>query len=78
MRGESAPAGTAAAAQWPRELLDALPASVVIIEPGSARVLFANRAALELTGDDGPVGRSAAEWMPAGSCLDAEGRPLAG
>ena len=76
MRGESASAATAAAAQWPRELLDALPASVVIIEPGSARVLFANRAALGLTGDDGPVGRSAAEWMPSGSCLDAEGRPL--
>ena len=75
--GESAPAGTAAAAQWPHELLDALPASVVIIEPGSARVLFANRAALGLTGDDSPVGRSAAEWMPTGSCLDAEGRPLA-
>ena len=49
----------------------------MIIEPGSARVLFANRAALGLTGDDGPVGRSAAEWMPSGSCLDAEGRPLA-
>ena len=76
MRGESASAGRAAAAQWPRELLDALPASVVIIEPGSARVLFANRAALGLTGDEGPVGRSAAEWMPSGSCLDAEGRPL--
>ena len=66
----------AAAAEWPRELLDALPASVVIVEPGSARVLFANRAALALTGDDGPVGRSAAEWMPSGSCRDAEGRPL--
>ena len=76
MRGESASAARAAAAQWPRELLDALPASVVIIEPGSARVLFANRAALGLTGDEGPVGRSAAEWMPSGSCLDAEGRPL--
>jgi len=77
MRGESASAATAAAAEWPRELLDALPASVVIVEPGTARVLFANRAALGLTGDAGPVGRSAAEWMPSGSCRDAEGRPLA-
>ena len=77
MRGESASAAMAAAAEWPRELLDALPASVVIVEPGSARVLFANRAALALTGDAGPVGRSAAEWMPSGSCRDAEGRPLA-
>jgi PAS domain S-box-containing protein len=77
VRGESAPAATASAGIWPRELLDALPASVVIVEPGSARVLFANRAALELTGEEDPVGRSAAEWMPAGSCRDAEGRPLA-
>ena len=71
------PAATSSEADWPRTLLDALPASVVIVEPGSARVLFANRAALGLTGDDGPVGRSAAEWMPSGSCRDAEGRPLA-
>ncbi len=77
MRGESAQAAPASAATWPGELLDALPASVVIVEPGSARVLFANRAALELTGDEHPVGRSAAEWMPAGACRDAEGRPLA-
>ncbi|MEA2133296.1 MAG: hypothetical protein QOC68_1205 [Solirubrobacteraceae bacterium] len=71
------PAATSSEATWPRPLLDALPASVVIVEPGSARVLFANRAALELTGEEDPVGRSAAEWMPAASCRDAEGRPLA-
>jgi PAS domain S-box-containing protein len=71
------PAAASSEATWPRPLLDALPASVVIVEPGSARVLFANRAALELTGEEDPVGRSAAEWMPAGSCRDAEGRPLA-
>jgi PAS domain S-box-containing protein len=71
------PAAAASEAIWPRTLLDALPGSVVIVEPGSARVLFANRAALELTGEESPVGRSAAEWMPARSCRDAEGRPLA-
>ena len=77
MRGESAPAAPASASIWPRELLDALPASVVIVEPESARVLFANQAALELTGEESPVGRPVAEWIPAGSCRDAEGRPLA-
>ncbi len=71
------PAATSSEARWPRPLLDALPASVVIVEPASARVLFANLAALELTGDEDPVGRSAAEWMPAECCCDAEGRPLA-
>jgi len=64
------------AASWPRELLDALPASVVIIEPGSARVLFANRAAIELTGQESPVGRPVTDWIPAGACRDAEGRPF--
>ena len=77
MRGESGSAATAAAATWPRELLDALPASVLILEPGSARVLFANRAALELIGDESPVGQPAADLIPVGSCRDAEGRPLA-
>jgi PAS domain S-box-containing protein len=74
--GESVPGATLRAASWPRELLDALPASVVIVEPDSARVLFANRAALELTGEESPVGRPVTEWIPAGSCRDAEGRPL--
>jgi len=77
VRGEPAPAATAPEAGWPRALLDALPSSVIVVEPGTARVLFANRAALELTGEDDPVGRPAAEWMPAASCRDAEGRPLA-
>jgi PAS domain S-box-containing protein len=76
MRGESAPAAPPSAAIWPRELLDALPASVVIVEPGSARVLFANAAALELTGEKSPVGRPVTEWIPADACRDAEGRPL--
>ena len=77
MRGESASAARAAAAAGHGALLDALPASVVIVEPGSARVLFANRAALELTGEE--AGRPAPP--PSGcrpsACRDAEGRPLA-
>ena len=39
-------------------------------------MLFANRAALELTGEESPVGRPVTEWIPAGLCRDAEGRPL--
>jgi PAS domain S-box-containing protein len=76
VRGESGSAATESVATWPRELLDALPASVVIVEPDTARVLFANRAALELTGEESPVGRPVTEWIPAGACRDAEGRPL--
>ena len=76
MRGESASAPQAVAANWPRELFDALPAAVVVVEPDSARVLFANRAAVELTGEESPVGRPVTEWIPAGAIRDAEGRPL--
>ncbi len=57
-------------------LLDGLPTPVVLVEPGSGRVLAANRAARELTGED-PVGRTAAEWLPVDRCHDADGRPLA-
>jgi PAS domain S-box-containing protein len=60
----------------PGALLDGLPTPVVVVEPGSGRVLAANRAALELTGDD-PVGRPAAAWLPVDRCRDAEGQPLA-
>jgi len=57
------------------ELLDGLPTPVVVVEPGTGKVLAANRAAHELTGDD-PVGLPAAAWLPADRCRDADGRPL--
>jgi PAS domain S-box-containing protein len=68
--GESAPATSGI------ELLDGLPTPVVVVEPGSGRVLAANRAARELSGDD-PVGGPAAAWLPVERCRDADGRPLA-
>ncbi len=57
-------------------MLDGIPAAVVAVEPGTGRVLAANRSARELSGDD-PVGGSAAAWLPAERCRDADGRPLA-
>ena len=69
MRGESAPATSGS------ELLDGLPTPVVVLEPGSGRVLAANRAAHELSGED-PVGGLAAAWLPVDRCHDADGRPL--
>src|SRR3954453_20362470 len=56
-------------------MLDGIPSAVVAVEPGSGRVLAANRAARELSGED-PVGGSAAAWLPVERCRDAEGRPL--
>ena len=52
-----------------------MPAAVVAVEPGSCRVLAANRAARELSGED-PVGRPATAWLPVERCRDADGRPL--
>jgi PAS domain S-box-containing protein len=57
------------------ELLDGLPTPVVVLEHGSGRVLSANRAARELSGDD-PVGLPASAWLPVERCRDADGRPL--
>ena len=57
------------------DLLDGLPTPVVVVEPGSGRVLAANRAARELSGED-PIGGPAAAWLPAERCRDADGRPL--
>ena len=57
------------------ELLDGLPTPVVVVEPGSGRVVAANRAARELAGED-PVGGPVAAWLPVDRCRDADGRPL--
>jgi PAS domain S-box-containing protein len=56
------------------ELLDGLPTPVVVVEPGG-RVVSANRAARELSGED-PVGGPASAWLPIERCRDADGRPL--
>jgi PAS domain S-box-containing protein len=53
-----------------------MPAAVVVVDPGSGRVLAANRAARELGGDD-PVGGPASAWLPVERCQDGEGRALA-
>jgi PAS domain S-box-containing protein len=76
VRGQSASAGSGSEIRWTGALLDAIPAAVVAVEPGSARVLAANRAARELSGED-PVGGPAAAWLPADRCRDPDGRPLA-
>jgi PAS domain S-box-containing protein len=75
VRGESAPVSIGSEAHLQVALLDGLPTPIVIVEPGSGRVLAANRAARELSGED-PVGRPAAAWLPVDRCRDADGRPL--
>ena len=62
--------------RWSAALLDGLASAVLAVEPGTGRVLAANRAARELRGEE-PVGGGAAEWLPVERCRDADGRPLA-
>jgi PAS domain S-box-containing protein len=70
------PATSTSGFDWPGALLDGLPTAVVVVEPGRGRVLAANRAARELTGED-PIGGHASAWLTAEHCRDADGRPLA-
>ncbi len=62
--------------RWTERLLDTLPVPLLLLEPGSAEVRFANRAARRLGGDSlavgTPLGTSAAiRWPP-----ERGGRPL--
>jgi GAF domain-containing protein len=57
-----------ASGEWFEALLDAVPTPLVLVEPGSARVLFANAAAGALAGDD--LSRLPLDRVAAGERLD--------
>ncbi len=59
--------------QWLEEVLNFMPIPLLLIEPGTARVTFANRAADELAGGEFPKGIPAAEYHTAYYCTDADG-----
>jgi PAS domain S-box-containing protein len=54
-------------------VLDVLPTPLLLIEPGTARVFFANRAAHRLAGGSFPLGKPADEYHTVYSCFDAAG-----
>jgi PAS domain S-box-containing protein len=61
---------------WLEGVLNLMPAPLLLIEPVTARVLFANRAAHEMAGGSFPLGRPAEEYHLVYNCTDAAGRRL--
>jgi PAS domain S-box-containing protein len=58
---------------WLEGVLNLMPVPLLLIEPGTARVLFANRAAHEMAGGSFPLGRPADEYHLVYELTDAEG-----
>lgn len=57
-------------------MLNLAPVPMLLIEPGTARVTFANRAADEMAGGDFPKGTPAAGYHTVYACTDADGTPI--
>jgi signal transduction histidine kinase/CheY-like chemotaxis protein/CHASE3 domain sensor protein len=62
--------------RWLEEVLNLLPVPLFFIEPGSARVTFANHAADAFVGGSFPRARSPEEYGTAWLCTDPGGRGL--
>ncbi|MEP6592080.1 MAG: ATP-binding protein [Acidobacteriota bacterium] len=62
--------------KWLEAVLNLMPVPMLLIEPGTARVTFANRAADEMAGGDFPKGTPAPEYHTVYACTDAEGTPI--
>jgi PAS domain S-box-containing protein len=82
MKAEQFAANVEQQQKWLETVLDQLPMPFVLIEPGTARVMFANRAADELAGGSFPLaeseGRHAASFVltdAAGNSLPADQMP---
>ncbi|HEV3256509.1 MAG TPA: response regulator [Gemmataceae bacterium] len=59
--------------KWLEGVLDLLPIPMLLIEPGTARVTFANKAADAMAGGAFPKGKPAEEYHSVYFCTDAEG-----
>src|SRR4051794_5215461 len=57
-------------------VLDLLPAPTLLIEPGTARVLYANAAAHRLAGGRFPLAADAGAYAATYEIFDEQGRPL--
>lgn len=62
--------------QWQEELLNLMPTPLLLVEPGTAKVTFANRAADGLAGGKFPLGRPAAEYHTIFYCTDGQGNRI--
>ncbi|MDZ8054783.1 MAG: ATP-binding protein [Aulosira sp. ZfuVER01] len=62
--------------KWLEDVLNLMPRPLLFIEPGTARVTFANRAADELAGGEFPKGIPAEEYHKFYYCTDANGQRI--
>lgn len=62
--------------KWLEYLLNLMPAPLLLIEPETAKVTFANFAADELAGGDYPKGKPAEEYHTIYYCTDANGNRI--
>ncbi|MBD2430537.1 ATPase [Fischerella muscicola CCMEE 5323] len=62
--------------KWLEDLLNLMPTPLLLIEPGTARVTFANKAADEVAGGKFPKADSAADYQALYYSTDAGGNPI--
>ncbi len=62
--------------KWLEDILNWMPIPIAFIEPGTARVLFANQAADKLAGGEFPKNKPAAEYHTFYHCTDAAGNRI--
>ncbi|PMB47364.1 ATPase [Fischerella thermalis CCMEE 5201] len=62
--------------KWLEDLLNLMPTPLLLIEPGTARVTFANKAADEVAGGKFPKADSAADYQALYYSTDAAGNPI--
>ncbi|WP_224242007.1 PAS domain-containing protein [Hyalangium gracile] len=62
--------------RWLRSVLDFMPVALLLLEPDSGRVLFANRHAHRMAGGTFPLGVPASAYDSAYHLLDEDGRPI--
>jgi len=62
--------------KWLEDVLNLMPKPMLFIEPGTARVIFANRSANELAGGEFPKGVPAAEYHTVYHYTDAAGNRI--
>jgi signal transduction histidine kinase/ActR/RegA family two-component response regulator len=62
--------------KWLEGVFDLMPVAALFIEPGTAKVTFANRAANEIAGGEFPKGKSADEYHTVYYCTDSDGKRI--
>lgn len=76
LKAEELAQQSAAQEKWLEMILNHMPTPLLFIEPGTARVFFANAAADKIAGGRMPHAQSAEDFARLYPCTDLEGRPI--